>query len=79
MKYFNETYIKRKFVTRNEWADTYKAIHANTEEKVILKVLVKKSNDDEYIKDLLKEVDVLKNINNSNLINVKNMFKYSVC
>lgn len=79
MKYFNETYIKRKFVTRNEWADTYKAIHANTEEKVLLKVLVKKSNDDEYIKDLLKEVDVLKNISSSNLINVKNMFKYSGC
>lgn len=33
MKYFNETYIKRKFMTRNEWADTYKAVHATTEEK----------------------------------------------
>ena len=79
MKYFNETYIKRKFMTRNEWADTYKAIHATTEEKVVLKVLVKKSNDDEYIKNLLKEVNTLKNIKNSNLINVKNMFKYSGC
>lgn len=77
MKYFNETYIKRKFMTRDEWADTYKAIHAITEEKVILKVLVRKSNDEEYINKLLKEVEILKNIKNPNLINVNNMFQYS--
>ena len=35
MKRFNETYRKRQFITRNQWADTYKAIHADTEEKVI--------------------------------------------
>ncbi len=79
MKYFNETYIKRKFLTRNEWADTYKAIHATTEEKVILKVLVKKSNDEEYINNLLKEVEILTNIKNPNLIHVNHMFKYSGC
>lgn len=77
MKYFNETYIKRKFITRNEWADTYKAIHAVTEEKVILKILVRKSNDEEYINKLLKEVEILKSIKNPNLINVNNMFQYS--
>lgn len=79
MKYFNETYIKRRFVTRNDWADTYKAIHSSTEEKVTLKVLVKKSNDEEYINNLLKEVEILKNIKNPNLINVNNMFQYSGC
>lgn len=79
MKYFNETYIKRKFITRNEWADTYRAIHSSTEEKVILKVLVRKSNDEEYIKNLSKEVEILKNIKNTNLINVNNMFQYSGC
>lgn len=79
MKYFNETYIKRKFMTRNEWADTYKAVHATAEEKVILKVLVRKSQDEEYINNLLKEVDNLKTIRNPNLIHVNNMFKYSGC
>ena len=79
MKYFNETYIKRKFITRNEWADTYKAIHAATEHRVILKVLVKKSEDEEYINNLLKEVEIVKNIKNPNLIHVNNMFQYSGC
>lgn len=79
MKYFNETYIKRKFMTRNEWADTYKAVHATTDEKVILKVLVRKSQDEEYINNLLKEVEKLKTIRNPNLIHVNNMFKYSGC
>lgn len=79
MKYFNETYIKRRFVTRNDWADTYKATHSSTEEKVTLKVLVRKSNDEEYINNLLKEVEIFKNIKNSNLINVNNMFQYSGC
>ena len=79
MKYFNETYIKRKFVTRNEWADTYKAVHSTTEERVTLKVLVRNSKDEEYINNLLKEVEILKNIKNPNLINVNNMFQYSGC
>ena len=50
MKRFNETYGKRQFLSRNEWADTYKAIHSESEEKVIVKVLVNKSTDEEYIK-----------------------------
>ena len=79
MKYFNETYIKRRFVTRNEWADTYKAVHSTTEERVTLKVLVRNSKDEEYINNLLKEVEILKNIKNPNLINVNNMFQYSGC
>ena len=66
-------------MTRNEWADTYKAVHATTEEKVILKVLVRKSQDEEYINNLLKEVENLKTIRNPNLIHVNNMFKYSGC
>ena len=52
MKYFNETYKKREFLRRNEWADTYRATHAVTDEHVTLKVLAKKSNDEEYIKRL---------------------------
>ena len=60
MKYFNETYIKRKFMTRNEWADTYKAVHATTEEKVILKVLVRKSQDEEYINNLESDYIMIK-------------------
>ena len=43
MKRFNETYGKRQFLSRNEWADTYKAIHSESEEKVIVKVLVNKN------------------------------------
>lgn len=46
MKRFNETYGKRQFLSRNEWADTYKAIHSESEEKVIVKVLVNKSTDE---------------------------------
>ena len=77
MKYFNETYKKREFLSRNEWADTYRATHAVTDEHVTLKVLAKKSNDEEYINNLLKEVETIKTIKNPNLIHVNNMFKYS--
>lgn len=79
MRYFNETYIKRQFITRNEWADTYKAIDSITDEKVILKVLVRKSQDNKYINNLLKEVQVLKTIKNPNIVNMHNMLKYSGC
>ena len=79
MKRFNETYGKRKFLSRNEWADTYKAIHSKTEEKVIVKVLVNKSHDEVYINNLSKDIEILKNINSPNLIHVHDMFQYSAC
>ena len=64
MKRFNETYRKRQFITRNQWADTYKAIHADTEEKVILKVLVRQGDNEEYISHLSQAVAKIKNIKN---------------
>ncbi len=79
MKYFNETYRKREFLSRSEWADTYRATQAKTDEHVILKVLVRKSSDEQYINNLLKEVEIIKTIKNPNLIHVNNMFKYSGC
>ena len=77
MKRFNETYGKRQFLSRNEWADTYKAIHSESEEKVIVKVLVNKSTDEEYINNLSKEVKIIKEIKNPNLIHINNMFQCS--
>ena len=79
MKRFNETYGKRQFLSRNEWADTYKAIHSESEEKVIVKVLVNKSTDEEYINNLSREVKIIKEIKNPNLIHINNMFQYSAC
>ncbi len=77
MKYFNETYTKRIFITRNEWADTYKAINAKTKDIVTLKILSNKTDDKEYIQELSKEVKILKEIQSSNLVNVDDMFVYS--
>lgn len=76
MRRFNETYKKRQFISRNDWADTYKSIHAQTEETVILKVISNRSKNEKYINNLLKEVEELKKIKNSNLTSVHEMFKY---
>ncbi len=75
MRRFNETYKKRQFISRNDWADTYKSIHAQTEETVILKVISNRSKNEKYINNLLKEVEELKKIKNSNLTSVHEMFK----
>ena len=79
MKRFNETYGKRKFLSRNEWADTYKAIHSGNEDIVLVKLLVNKSNDEEYINNLSNEIKIIKSIKNPNLININDMFQYSAC
>ena len=50
-----------------------------SEEKVIVKVLVNKSTDEEYINNLSKEVKIIKEIKNPNLIHINNMFQYSAC
>lgn len=76
MKRFNETYRKRKFLSRSEWADTYKAIHSKTEEIVIVTLLINRSSDEEYIKNLSREVNLLKKINNPNLVHIHDMFQY---
>ncbi|WP_297134871.1 protein kinase domain-containing protein [Terrisporobacter sp.] len=76
MRRFNETYKKRQFISRNDWADTYKSIHAQTEETVILKVISNRSKNEKYINNLLKEVEELKKIKNSNLTSVHEIFKY---
>lgn len=76
MRRFNETYKKRQFITRNDWADTYKSIHAETEETVILKVISNRSENEEYINNLSKEVEELKQIKHPNLTYVHGIFKY---
>lgn len=76
MRRFNETYKYRKFISRNDWADTYKSIHAVTEEIVMLKVISNKSKEKEYINNLLKEVDILKKIKHPNLTSIHDIFKY---
>lgn len=76
MRRFNETYKKRQFITRNDWADTYKSIHADTEETVILKVISNRSENEEYINNLSKEVEELKQIKHPNLTSVHGIFKY---
>ena len=76
MRRFNETYKKRQFITRNDWADTYKSIHSHTEESVILKVISNRSENEEYINNLSKEVEELKQIKHPNLTSVHGIFKY---
>ena len=40
MKNFNEKYIIRDFIDKNKWSNVYKCINKETNEKVILNVLI---------------------------------------
>ena len=68
MNNFNEKYGDRKCINRSQWADTYEAINSITQDIVTLKVIINNSNNEEYIDNLQKEVRILKEMENHNLI-----------
>lgn len=64
MKIFNQKYSKRQFINKNEYTETYSAINSITNNTVILKVINNESN----INELKDKINILKNIENKNLI-----------
>ena len=76
MKNFEETYNIRHLIYQNDWAHVYKAINSITHDIVILKVLVNQSDNKDYIDKLIKEVDILKNMENTNSIAVNHISRY---
>ncbi len=68
MNNFNEKYGERQIINRSQWADTYRAVNSITQDIVTLKVIINNSNNKEYIDDLRKEVRILKDMENPNLI-----------
>ena len=64
MKIFNQKYSKRQFINKNEYTETYSAINSITNNTVILKVINNESN----INELKNKINILKNIENKNLI-----------
>lgn len=73
MNNFNEKYGEKQFINRSQWADTYKAVNSITQDVVTLKVIINNSNDKEYIDNLQKEVRILKEMENPNLICINTM------
>lgn len=76
MKNFNEKYIIRDFIDKNKWSNVYKCINKETNEKVILNVLINLDKNKEKLYDFQKEIDILKSMDNSNLISIKDMYSY---
>lgn len=73
MNNFNEKYGNRKLINRGQWADTYKAVNSITKDVVTLNVIINNINDTEYIDNLQKEVKILKEMENPNLICINTM------
>lgn len=68
MNNFNKKYDEKQFINRSQWADTYKAVNSITQDIVTLKVIINNSDNKEYIDNLQKEVRILKEMENHNLI-----------
>lgn len=73
MNNFNEKYGNRKLINRGQWADTYKAVNSIIKDVVTLNVIINNINDTEYIDNLKKEVKILKDMENPNLICINTM------
>lgn len=73
MNNFSEKYGDRKLINKGQWGDTYKAINSITKDAVTLNVLINNINNNEYMDNLQKEVEILKDMENPNLICVNTM------
>lgn len=76
MKNFNDKYTVRDFIDKSKWANVYTATNNENEENVILNVLINVDGNEEGLERFQEEVNILKEIDNPNLISINDMSTY---
>lgn len=76
MKNFNYKYIIRDFIDKNKWSNVYIGINKETNEKIILNILINLEGHEENLEKFKEEVNLLKDIKSSNVISINGMSTY---
>ena len=74
MRDFNESYTIRDFVDKNKWSNVYIGINNETKQNIILNMLINIDGNEGKIEKFKGEVNLLKNIDNTNLVSINNMY-----
>lgn len=76
MKNFNNKYTIRDFIDKNKWSNVYIAINKETNEQIVLNILINVEGNEENLENFKKEVNLLEEINNSNVICINEISTY---
>ena len=76
MRNFNEKYTIRDFIDKNKWSNVYQGINNKTNDKIILNIITNIKSNEDSLEKFKKEVNLLKEIDNPNLISIKDMSSY---
>ena len=76
MKNFNNKYTIRDFIDKNKWSNVYIAINKETNEQVVLNILINIEGNEENIENFKREVNLLEEINSPNVICINEISTY---
>lgn len=76
MRDFNYKYTIRDFIDKTKWSNVYSGINKETNEKIIINILINLEDNEENLEVFKKEIELLKSINSTNVIFINNMNTY---
>ncbi len=59
MKNFNNKYTIRDFIDKNKWSNVYIAINKETNEQIVLNILINVEGNEENLENFKKEVNLI--------------------
>lgn len=76
MKNFNNKYTIRDFIDNNKWSNVYMAINKETNEQIVINILINVEGNEENLENFKREVNLLEDINNPNVICINEISTY---
>lgn len=76
MRNFNYKYTIRDFIDKNKWSNVYTGINKETDEKIIINILINVEGNEENLEIFKEEVNLLKSIRNANVTSINHMDTY---
>lgn len=76
MRNFNNKYTIRDFIDKNKWSNVYLAINKETNEQIVINILINVEGNEENLENFKREVNLLEDINNPNVICINEISTY---
>ncbi|UPA29087.1 protein kinase [Terrisporobacter glycolicus] len=76
MRDFNYKYTIRDFIDKTKWSNVYSGIKKETNEKIIINILINLEGNEENLELFKKEIELLRSINSENVTSINLMDSY---
>lgn len=76
MRDFNYKYTIRDFIDKTKWSNVYSGIKKETNEKIIINILINLEGNEENLELFKKEIELLRSVNSENVTSINHMDSY---